>query len=249
MEIFHSHSTANCNAEIKITDIKECEVSNVTVKELFDNAENGTLTWEQFEAAAKTANAKFTDLNEGNYVSKRKYEDDIASRDTQISTLNDTVSNRDKDLANVKKQLEEAGTDAEKLTTLTNDLEGMKTKYANDTKLYKEQLKKQAYEFAVKDFANSKKFTSNAAKRDFIQSMIAKDLKLENDKIIGADDFVEMYSTENEDAFAKEVTPTPAEPKPTFVNHTQGGGTEPNNQNPFMSAFHFTGVRSQPNQQ
>lgn len=221
----------------------------MTVKELFDKAEGGILNWEQFEASAKANNAKFADLNEGNYVSKRKYEDDISARDTQISTLNDTVSTRDKDLANVKKQLEEAGTDAEKLTSLTNDLEGMKTKYANDTKQFKEQLKRQAYEFAVKDFANSKKFTSNAAKRDFIQSMIAKDLKLEDDKIIGADDFVTMYSNDNKDAFVTdEPTPAPQpEPKPTFINPTPGGNTEPQNQNAFINAFHFTGVRPMQN--
>ena len=72
----------------------------MTVKELFDKAENGTLTWEQFQAAMGTA--KFVDLSEGGYVSKRKYDDDLASRDAQISKLNDTISNRDKDLAGLK---------------------------------------------------------------------------------------------------------------------------------------------------
>ena len=167
----------------------------MNVKELFDKAENGTLTWEQFESAAKASNAKFADINEGNYVSKHKYDDDITARDTQITTLNDTISTRDKDLANLKNQLKDAGTDATKLSDLTNEFDTLKTKYDTDTKAYKEQLKKQAYEFAVRDFANSKKFTSNAAKRDFIQSMIAKNLKVENDKIIGADDFVTIYST------------------------------------------------------
>lgn len=217
----------------------------MTVKELFDKAENGTLTWEQFQTAMGTA--KFVDLSEGNYVSKRKYDDDIASKDTQIAKLNDTISTRDKDLAGLKEQLTNAGTDAEKLTQLTGEFDTLKNKYDADTKSFKAQLKKQAYEFAVKDFASGKKFTSNAAKRDFIQSMIAKDLKFEDNKIIGADDFVSMYSAENADAFVVEQNPNnqpPQEqPKPQFVNPTQGGEPPQGEQNAFMNAFHFMGVR------
>lgn len=217
----------------------------MTVKELFDKAENGTLTWDQFQTAM--GNAKFVDLSEGNYVSKRKYDDDISSRDTQISTLNDTISTRDKDLAGLKEQLKNAGTDADKLTQLTGEFDTLKTKYDADTKAFKAQLKKQAYEFAVKDFASGKKFTSNAAKRDFIQSMIAKDLKFEDNKIIGADDFVSMYSAENADAFVTEPeqnTPTPEPQKPQFVSPTQGSEPSQGEQNAFANAFHFMGVRT-----
>ena len=42
----------------------------MNIKEIFDKAENGTLTFEQFEALAKDNKAKFADLSEGNYVSK-----------------------------------------------------------------------------------------------------------------------------------------------------------------------------------
>ena len=173
----------------------------MTIKELFDNAENGTLTWEQFEEAAKGAGAKFTDLSEGNYISKRKYEDEISAKDAEIDTLNGTIGSRDTDLEDLKKKLEEAGTDADKLASLTGEFDSLKGKYESDVKAYKDQLKKQAYEFAVKEFAAGKRFTSNAAKRDFIQSMIAKDLKMDRDMILGAEDFVSAYSKDNEDAF------------------------------------------------
>lgn len=219
----------------------------MTVKELFDKAENGTLTWEQFQAAM--GDAKFVDLSEGNYVSKSKYTDDLASKDGQITTLNDTIATRDKDLSGLRQQLAEAGTDAEKLSQLSGEFETLKTKYDNDTKAFKTQLKKQAYEFAVRDYANLKKFTSKAAKRDFIQSMIAKELKLEDNKIIGADDFAAMYSQENGDAFVVEQpnpAPQPEPQKPQFVSPTQGSDPAPADQNPFSSAFHFTGVRQTP---
>lgn len=221
----------------------------MTIKDFFDNAENQTLTWEQFESAVN-GKAKFVDLNEGNYVSKQKYNDDLATKDTEIETLNGTLSSRDTDLADLKKQLEDAGTDSDKLATLTNDLSTLQSKYDDEVKNYKAQLKKQAYEFAVKDFANTKKFSSNAAKRDFVNSMLAKELKMDKDTILGAEDFVTAYSQDNADAFAvendPEPEPTPPEPKPTFVNPTPGGDPSPAESNEFMQAFNFTGVRPIP---
>ncbi len=212
------------------------------IKEVFDKAENGTLTYEEFVELAK--GAKFEDINEGKYYSKNKHNDEISAKDKEIETLQNTITQRDTDLADLQQKLTAAGTDAEKLTALTGDFTNLQTKYDTDIKAYKEQLKKQAYEFAVKDFANSKKFTSNAAKRDFIQSMIAKELKMDSGVILGAEDFVTTYSANNADAFVtetKEPEPTPA--KPTFVSPTQGGNPSPVESNAFAEAFNFMGVR------
>lgn len=215
------------------------------LKALFNN---NSLTYEQFEAAVNNAKYKLVDLNEGLYVSKKKYEDDLASKDNQITTLNDTVSKRDKDLKDLQTKIAEAGNDAEKITSLTNDLTKLQEQYKADKKNYETQLNKQAYEFAVKEFAGNKKFTSNAAKRDFIQSMISKELKMEKGTILGAEDFVTAYSADNADAFVKEdpkpTDPKPTDVKPTFVNPTPGANpTPPDNSNDFFKAFNFTGVR------
>lgn len=209
----------------------------MNVKDVFDQAENGTLTWEQFQEATK--GAKFVDLKEGGYVSKQKYDDDIQA-------LNGTISTRDTDLAQLRQDLEKAGTDATKLSELTSNLESLQGKYDTDTKNFKEQLKKQAYEFAVKEFANSKKFTSKAAKRDFINSMMSKNLKMEGDSIIGAEDFVTAYSKDNDDAFFKDV---PEEPeKPTFVAPTASPTLDADtNEGLFSNAFHFTEVHPKNN--
>lgn len=214
----------------------------MTIKELFEKAENGTLTYEQFNKLCTDNGIKLADLSEGNYISKQKYEDELNSKVKEIETLNGTISTRDTDLAELKKKLEDAGTDAEKLTALTNDFDGLKTKYDTDVKNYKAQLKKQAYEFAVKEFANGKQFTSNAAKRDFINSMLSKDLKMENDTILGADDFVKVYSENNADAF---VTEKKEEPVPNITTSTKA--TEPTQESGFTQAFHFMGVRPNPN--
>ena len=222
----------------------------MTIKELFDKAENGTLTFTQFEELAKANNAKFADLSTGAYVSKDKFDNEVSSREGTINKLNETIKERDKDLKNLKTQLTEAGTDSEKLAELQTQFGNLQTQYKNDTDNYKSQLSKQAYEFAVKDFANSKKFSSNAAKRDFINSMIAKELKMEGDKILGADDFVTAYSTDNADAFVveKQEQEQPSQPKPQFsqsVNPNMQQPQQPAGDNPF--GFHFAQVRPKPN--
>lgn len=209
-------------------------------KEIFGKAEDGKLTYEEFVELTK--GLKLVDLNEGNYVSKKKYEDELKGLNEQINTLNETITTRDTDLEGLKSQLAEAGTDASKLNELSTNFANLQSKYDEDVKSYKAQLKKQAYEFAVKDFANSKNFTSNAAKRDFISSMIAKELKMDGDKIMGAEDFVTAYSNENADAFMVENTqPEPQEPKPQFVSTTNGTDVTETNEGGFH--FNFTGVR------
>ena len=221
------------------------EDCTMTIKELFGES---SLSYEEFEKAMKDKGAKFVDLSEGNYVSKDKFDNEVASKDGQITQLNDTIKTRDKDLKDLKAQLKDAGTDATKLAELETQLGDLQTRYKTDTDNYKAQLSKQAYEFAVKDFANGKKFSSNAAKRDFISSMIAKGLQMEGDKILGADDFVTAYSTDNADAFIVEQPKSaePEPPKPTFAQPVHPDTNKPTQEgDPF--GFNFIGVRQKPN--
>ena len=190
----------------------------MNIKDIFDNAEGGTLTYEQFEAAVKAGGAKFADLSDGKYVSKSKYDADLKAKDTeieakvaeitgrdeQIKTLNDTIGTRDTDLANLQKQLEEAGQDATKLAELNTQMSAMKSKYDDDVKSYQAKLDAQAYEFAVKEFAQTKNFSSQAARRDFVKSMIERGLQMEDGKILGRDDFADKYFAENADALIVE---------------------------------------------
>ena len=219
----------------------------MNLKDLFDKAENGTLTYDQLIAAAQESKAKFVDLSEGNYVDKQKYTDDLAARDTRIKTLDDTIKTRDTDLATLQDQLKNAGTDADKLGQLTTDFANLQKQYEKDTKAYEKQLKDQAYKFAVTDFANKQKFTSQAAKRDFVNSMLAKNLQMENDVIVGATDFVTAYTKDNEDAFVVEQPAPPvnpeSKPKPQFAGPTNNEGNPAGDSNPF--SFNFTGVRPQ----
>lgn len=211
------------------------------LKTLFSNSENNSLTYEQLESACKNSSIKLVNLSDGAYVSKQKYDDEIKAKNTSIESLQTTIKTRDKDLEDVKEQLLKAGTDSSKLTDVTNQLATLQTKYDNDIKEYQNRLSKQSYEFAVKEFASTKKFTSNAAKRDFISSMINKNLNLENGKIIGADDFIKIYTENNADAFINEEkveqpvtkkSPHFVEPTSSVAKHDDSG-----------FKFNFIGVR------
>lgn len=235
----------------------------MTIKELWEKAqtENGTLTLAQFEALAKENNVKFADVTDGKYVSVNKYQDDLKAKDKEIENLNGTLKTRDTDLETLKTQLSEAGTDAEKLENLNTQLTNLQNKYDTDTKAYQAQLAKQGYEFAVREFAATKNFTSGAAKRDFINQMINRELKMSKDgkSIIGAEDFVTEYSADNSDAFVVENDNPPdnnlggnqmqmSQQLPQFVAPTQGsndnGNADPTGG--FANAFHFATVRPMP---
>jgi small-conductance mechanosensitive channel len=215
----------------------------MNLKHIFDKAESGVLTYEQFTAAVAENKAKFVDLSEGGYVDKQKYTDDLAARETRIQSLDDTIKTRDADLANLRTQLENAGTDEGKLTDLTNRFNDLQKKYDDDTAAYQKRLQDQAYKYAVNEFADKQKFTSQAAKRDFINTMMAKEFKMENDVIIGASDFVTAYTKDNADAFVVEDSSQASNPapKPHFVDPT-GPQSNTNDGGPAFK-FNFTGVR------
>lgn len=209
------------------------------LKSLF---EQGPLTWEQFSQAVTSKGYKVADLATGNYVSKLKYDDDIKTRDTTISELNTQISNRDIDISTLQTQLSDASKDADtKLADLTTQLNTLSTNYETQRTDYEKKLATQKYEFAVKDFANNKKFSSNAAKRDFIKEMTSANLTMQNDVIMGADDFADNYMKNNSDAFVVEQ-PNEPDTKPSFVMPTVPT-PNPGNDNAFIQAFNFTGVR------
>lgn len=234
----------------------------MNIKELFDQAEGGTLTYEQFEAAAKTGGAKFADLSEGKYVSTSKYNADLKAKDTEIEGLNTqitdlsgTIATRDTDLVELQKKVEAAGEDATKIADLNSQITDLQSKYDRDVQDYQSKMAQQSYEFAVREFANTLDFTSQAAKRDFTQAMIARQLQMEGNKLLGREDFVEAYSAENADAFKvaePDPVPTPEPepipepttptPVPTFVAPTPGPTPGTGNETGFN--FNFTGVRA-----
>ena len=212
--------------------------------------ENGALTWEQFSEAVNAKGYKVADLSTGNYVSKQKYDNDIQTRDTTISDLNGQISTRDTDIAGLKQQIEDGGKDNDtKISELTNKINTLQTNYDTQKNDYEKRISAMNYEYAVKDFASTKKFSSDAAKRDFINQMISANLTMQDKSIMGAEDFAKKYKESNSDAFIVEE-PKPQEPKkepdkPMFIQPTPPQPAP--SDNAFINAFNFTGVRPHDN--
>lgn len=194
----------------------------------------GALTYEQFTKAVGDKGIKLADLSQGGYVTKQKYDDELKAKGEQIEALNGNIKTRDSDIAKLKKQLEAAGGDADKIKELTANLAELQGKYDTETKAFADKMSKQAYGFAVREFAGTQKFTSEAAKREFIRSLEEKELQLDNGKIMGVSDFLTQYKADNADSFAPD---DPKPPTPKFIDKTPGAQTNPGTTDPFLAGF------------
>ena len=96
------------------------------------------------------------------------------------------------------------------------DIDGIKqsakdweTKYNTDTQALKDQLADQSYGYAVEKSVAGLKFSSSAAKKQFISDLTAKKLPLQDDKLLGMEDYVKQYKEADPDCFAPEDGKTP----------------------------------------
>lgn len=144
----------------------------------------------------------------------------------QIATLNEQIKQRDADLTAMREKLTAAQADAGKLTEAQTALADLQAKYAADQKDWEAKQAAQAYEFAVKSKAGELKFSSNAAKNDFVRNAIEKGMKMDGDTILGFDDFMKKYKEADPSAF---VPDEPEKPAPTITvpgkNTPPAGGT------------------------
>lgn len=189
-------------------------MSYTFLQKLFGEVKEGeqpkAMTYEELEAAIDAEEGlQLINLKDGGYVPKEKLDSKIA------------------ELSGVKKQLEDASKEIKSYQDM--DIDGIKKaasdweeKYKTDTAALNEQMQKQAYEFAVRDAANGLNFTSNAAKKQFIADVVEKNLPLENDKLLGFEDYVTAYKESDPGTFVVEKEPEePTEPtvpkaKPKF---------------------------------
>lgn len=127
---------------------------------------------------------KLANLASGEYVAKQKFND----KEAEVSTLNTQLSD-------LKKELNKfAGIDVEALNNKIKELEIESSKKINSIKR----------ESAVKDILNGYKFSSKSAKESVFNKMLAKDLKFENDELLGAEDYINVIKKEDPKAFLDE---------------------------------------------
>ena len=190
------------------------------LKEFFGG---GALTYEQLLEKVQENKLKVVNIADGSYVSRDKFNDKVDSLKQQVADLQGQVTQRDTDLAGLNEKLTAAQADASKLSDAQAELTGLQSKYETDKQEWEAKNARQAYEFMVRERANSLKFTSPAAKRDFISQANAKDFKVDGESLLGYDDFVTKYTADNPGALVEEKpagdpTPTP----PTIVIPNNG---------------------------
>jgi hypothetical protein len=207
------------------------------LKELFGEE---ALTYEQLLAKVNEKGLKVADLSTGKYVDKKKYEDEVSTKDTSIKDLQEQIKTRDKDLKALQSQLSDGNKDNEtKISELTAQVTKLQGDYKNATSEYEKKLSAQAYNFAVREYAGGRKFTSEAAKRDFINEMISANLQMKDNALVGADIFEASYKANNADAFVVEEEKKPEdEKKPIIIKPSAPTGAK-QDENPFLSAFGF----------
>ena len=189
------------------------------LKALFGNE---ALTYEQL--ADKVAGQKMNVVNiaDGSYVSRNKYDDKINGLTQQVADLQGQITQRDTDLTGLNERLTAAQADAGQLAEVQKQLTSLQSKYDKDSKAWEAKNAAQAYEYEIKSRANELKFTSAAAKKEFVREAIAQQFKQDGDTLMGYTDFVAKYKESDPGAFVADAPadptpePTPA-PQPTIV--------------------------------
>lgn len=130
-------------------------------------------------------------INDGTYISKAKFD-----------SLNETK----KDLENQLKETNDKMQELSKVDTedLKQQIVDLQKKYEEDTKALNSKYEAREYDIKLNDYAKDLKFSSNSARKSFMNDLKAKELKFEEDKLVGFDDFVNSYKENDPTAFIEE---------------------------------------------
>jgi gas vesicle protein len=145
-------------------------------------------------------------INDGTYIPKAKF---------------DNLNEQKKDLENQLKETNDKMQELSKVDTeeLKTQIADLQKKYEEDTKSLNEKYEAREYDIKLNDYAKDLKFSSNSAKKSFMSDLKAKELKFEDDKLVGFDDFVNSYKENDPTAFMEEKGEEPSVKVNTGDNH------------------------------
>lgn len=146
---------------------------------------------------------------EGKNLPKEVIDKIMELNGNSINELKNKIDKLETEKGGLETQLTEANEkikgfseiDVEKIKA---EVDEWKEKYETDTKNLKDSLAQKDYDYKVNELTNGLKFTSNGAKKSFIEDLKAKGLKLENDNLLGFDDFVKSYKENDPNTFVNE---------------------------------------------
>lgn len=123
---------------------------------------------------------------------------------SDFNAANDAKKGLEQQLSDANKAIDDmkanAG-DAEKTAQAIKDWE---KKYADDTAALKADLEASKYAHVIDTLSLKEKFTSEAARKAFVNDLITKKLPVEEGKLVGYDDFKKSYMEADPGAFAAE---------------------------------------------
>lgn len=185
------------------------------LKALFGTNEDGTpkaLTFEQLSAAiAANKELKLVNLADGGYVAKDKFDAKVTELEgiqTQLTDANAQIqSYKDMDIDGIKASVKD-----------------WETKYNTDTAALQQKLKDQETEFAARNYLSGFKYANDLVKDAIFEKFMAKQFTRENDKFLGADDFMAEMQKNNPSAFIVDTPPAdpPANDPPAGQNPAVG---------------------------
>lgn len=158
-----------------------------------------------------------------------EYGQDFKQKDEQIETLTTEKEG-------IKKQLEEANNQIQSfkdvnVEDLNNQIKEWEDKYNQDTENLKNELSKKDYDYKLKDLTNGLKFSSNGAKRAFLEDLKEKGLEFnEEGVLVGFDDFKKSYEETDPDAFYQEE-----EKEEGFIANTGAGHEDKSEDDAFIN--------------
>lgn len=152
----------------------------------------------------------------------------IALHTDEISELTQAKTTAETKAAGLETQLAETaeklkGFDGLDVDAIKKEASDWQKKYEMDTAALKKQLDEQSYDYAVDKYVSGCKFTSDIAKQGVLAALKEKAFKLEDGKLVGADEFMKTMQKENPAAFEQENK----KPAPEIMTGSGGGsGTD-----------------------
>ncbi|MEG1411290.1 MAG: phage scaffolding protein [Terrisporobacter sp.] len=155
---------------------------------------------------------------------KNKYKEvDLVDSSTYVKK--ELFDNKETELTTTKGLLKDANKEIKSYKDM--DIDAIK-KSADDYKVKFEKaevmLEKQNREFAAKEFLNQYNFANDRSKKSVLGDFLEKDFKLENDKFLGAEDWIKALVENEPEVFKSEEVNTDTSIQ--FSKKINGGGAE-----------------------
>jgi len=176
---------------------------------------------------------------------KTKLQSQIDTLTGQITDLTGQVTQRDTDLNDLKQKLTDAGQSSSKLSEVQTNLNTLTQKYEADKNEWQTRLSKQNYEFLAKESIAGIEFTSNAAKKEFLNGLLEKNLPIQNDKLIGISEYIDAIKQNDPGVFKTETPPTTPPVTPPIFVPPVSAPAQPPAESKF--GFNFTKLREPTN--